>query len=148
MWFFGHDINLNCFDDNVLIGRQVHEKSYGRKTRNVCIDGCIALDVLDTGGGGVTVFEVKKSSKLVEPVRMQVYYYLWYLKHNKGVEARGLLKYPREKKEELLELNGEVEGEIEGVIKEIPMVLSLSEPPKAVRKPYCRRCSYFDLCMV
>jgi len=147
LWFFGHDINLNEFDENVLIGRQVHKKSFSRKRRNVCIDGCIALDVLDSGEG-VTVFEVKKSSSLEEPVRMQTYYYLWYLKHRKGVEADAVLKYPSEKKEEVLELTPDVESRVEDILEDVPRVLSLSSPPEAVKKPYCRRCSYFEFCKI
>ena len=147
LWFFGHNISLNDFDENVLVGRRIHEESYGRLRRSVLVDGCIALDVVDSREG-LTVFEVKKSSRLTEPARMQTYYYLWYLKHKKGVEAKAVLKYPAEKREEFLELTPEIEFRIERIVEEIPKVLSLPKPPKAVRKPYCRRCSYFEFCSV
>ncbi len=148
LWFFGHRVSLNKFDENILVGRQIHKHSYGCMRRNVLLDDCMSLDVVTKGDGGVRIFEVKKSSRLLDPARMQTYFYLWYLKHHKDISADAILKIPREKKEEILRLSPEIEEKIEEIVGDIPNVLSLPSPPPAKKKPYCRRCSYFDFCSI
>ncbi len=147
LWFFLNQINMNYEDDNILIGRHIHQTSYKREKKNIIIDNTIALDYVKDENG-MTVFEVKKSSKLEEPVRYQLYYYLYYLKKEKGVLAKGRLVYPKERKTEEVALTEEVEKEIEEILEGIERISKLDKPPEAVRKPYCKKCSYYELCWV
>jgi len=147
LWFFYHNINLNEFDENVRIGRLIHEKSHSREKKNVVFDDTISIDFIE-GGSKPVVFEIKKSSKLEEPVRHQVYYYLWYLKHKKGIETHGVISYPKERKQERIELTEEIECRLEKMFRGISAVIKCDKPPKAIKKPYCRRCSYFEFCWV
>jgi len=138
---------MNYEDDNIIIGRQIHADTYKREKKNIIIDGTISLDYVKKERG-ITVFEIKKSSKLEEPVKYQLYYYLYYLKHEKGVIAKGKIVYPKERKTEILELTEDVEREIEEILKGIEEVAMMKKPPPPKRKPYCKRCSYYELCWV
>lgn len=145
LWFFANQINMNYNSDDISIGRHIHEKSYSREKKNINL-GDIAFDFVKTGDKDV-IFEIKKSSKLEEPVRYQLYYYLWNSK-KMGKEMEGMLVYPKEKKRERLILTSEIEEEIEGIIKDIPQIVSKQNPPPVIIKPYCKRCTYYELCMV
>ena len=145
LWFYLNQINMNYEDDNIIIGRHIHRDSYKREKKNIMIDETINVDFVKKEGN-ITVFEIKKSSKLEEPVRYQLYYYLYYLKHNKDVNAEGRLVYPKERKTEEIILTPQVEEEIKKILKGIEKVASMKKPPLAVRKPYCKKCSYYELC--
>jgi CRISPR-associated exonuclease Cas4 len=147
LWFFINQINMNYEDDNILIGKYIHEESYKREKKNVIVDNTIAMDFIKKEGK-ITIFEIKKSSRLEEPVKYQLYYYLYYLKHNKKISAKGRLVYPKEKKTEDLLLNRKIEKEIENILKGINEIASLKAPPPPLKKPYCKRCSYYELCWV
>ena len=147
LWFFLNQINMNYEDENIIIGRHIHEDSYSREKKNILIDETIALDYVKKEKG-ITVFEIKKSSKLEEPVRYQLYYYLYYLKHEKGIDAKGRIVYPKERKTEEVVLTPPIEKEIEEIIKGIEKIAQMDKPPEARRKPYCKRCSYYELCWV
>jgi CRISPR-associated exonuclease Cas4 len=144
LWLFSHGIDYNEEDENILIGRQIHEDSYRRKRKNLRI-GPVSFDYTE-GGDNVTVFEVKKSSSLVEPALYQVYYYLWYLKQ-RGVNARGCLVYPKEHKRETVELTPGVEEEIQEILRDITKIKNMPRPPEVQKKSHCRGCSYYEFCM-
>jgi len=145
LWFFANQINMDYADENISIGRLVHEKSFVRDKKNINLGEVVFDFVRDKER--YTIFEIKKSSRLVEPTRYQLYYYLWYAKRL-GKNIKGVLVYPKEKKREVVELTSEVEKEIEVIIEEIPKIISLSLPPPAQIKPYCKKCAYYELCMV
>jgi len=137
---------MNIEDENILLGRLIHETSFSREVKNIQIDNIISID-FKKGKDNLIVFEIKKSSKLEEPVKWQLYYYLYYLK-NKGIKAKGILVYPKEKKRKEIVLTKEIENEIIKIIKEIPRIVSLQNPPKPIKKPYCKRCSYYEFCWI
>lgn len=145
LWFFSHQINMNYDDENISIGRLIHEKSFSRERKNINL-GEVAFDFVRKEGG-VTIFEIKKSSRLREPVRWQLYYYLWYAK-KLGRELKGEIVYPKEKRREELVLTPQIESEIKEIVREIPKIVAEPNPPKAEIRPYCKRCSYYELCMV
>jgi CRISPR-associated exonuclease Cas4 len=145
LWFFANQINMNYNNDDISIGRHIHEKSFFREKKNINL-GDIAFDFIKTGDKNV-IFEIKKSSKLEEPVRYQLYYYLWNAK-KMGKEMEGMLVYPEERKREELTLTPEKEEKIEKIIENIQKIVSQPLPPQVVIKPYCKRCTYYELCMV
>jgi len=145
LWFFAHQINMNYNDENISIGRLLHEKSFSREKKNIFL-GEVAFDFMRKGNG-LAIFEIKKSSRLREPVRWQLYYYLWYVK-KLGREMKGEIVYPKEKRREELVLTSQIENEMEGILKEIPKIVAEPNPLKAEIKPYCKRCSYYELCRV
>lgn len=145
LWFFGNRLNMNYEDNNIKIGRQIQKESYNRETKDVLIDNKISIDFMKEKN---TICEIKKSSVLEKPKKMQLKYYLWYLKNNKGVEVEGVLKYPSERKKSEVSLSKEDEKRIEEALSKIPKILNKSEPPKPVEKSYCQNCSYYDFCKV
>lgn len=147
LWYFGNQINMNYGNEFIDIGRVINEESYKREKKNILIDGTIAIDFIRKRGE-LTIYEIKKSSKLEEPAKYQLYYYLWYLKNKLGQMVKGEVVYPKEKSSEALSLDPEIEKEIELILEEIPKIVNLKTPPKIIKKPYCKNCSYYNLCFV
>jgi CRISPR-associated exonuclease Cas4 len=76
---------------------------------------------------------------------MQLLYYLYTLKMA-GVEAKGELRFPEQKKKEIVELTPELELELEITVKEIRAIMAKEIPPAAKRIKYCPKCAYRELC--
>lgn len=148
LWFFAHNINLDDYDENIKIGRRIHEEFFKRKKKNVLIDNTISIDFSVKSEEDILIFEIKKSNKLIKPAKMQLYYYLWYLQNKKGVEARAILTYPKRREKEELDLTPEIEKEIEEAINTIPKIIEKEKPPEKSQKPYCNNCSYYEMCWI
>mgnify|MGYP000492402835 FL=1 len=142
LWFESRDIEIDRDNPSVVRGTQVDDTAYEDKRRNLSIDGRISPDLLDDG----RVVEVKPSSSLVEPARLQLLYYLWYLDRVVGVEKEGVLAHPREKRRETVELTDETEAKVEDAIRGVHDVITSDSPPPAEEKPYCESCAYYDFC--
>ena len=145
LWFFSKGINQNYQDENILIGRWLQEKSYQNEKKGILIDNTINIDFLKEKEG-LVVHEIKKSSRLPIAVNAQILYYLWYLKKKKGVKTTGVIVYPKEKKRVQVTLTKENEEYIEEILEKIPSIVNANIPPKAVKKSFCKNCSYFEFC--
>ena len=79
--------------------------------------------------------------------RYQLYFYLYNLR---SVEpnVRGVLVYPKERKKEEIILNDEIIIELENILKGIIEIANLNKPPSIEKRPFCKRCSFYELCMV
>ncbi|AKH97361.1 CRISPR-associated protein Cas4 [Halanaeroarchaeum sulfurireducens] len=142
LWFESRDIEIDRDNPSVVRGTQVDNTAYEDKRRNLSIDGRISPDLLDDG----RVVEVKPSSSLIEPARLQLLYYLWYLDRVAGVEKNGVLAHPREKKRETVELTDEAVQRVEDAIRGIFDVVKSDSPPTAEERPFCESCAYYDFC--
>jgi len=92
LWYFAHHLHMEQGSDDVLMGSVIHESSYGRERKEIAIDNSIVIDFIDNHK---VIVEVKKSPKLEEAHRIQILYYLYYLKNEKGVEGiTGEIRYP------------------------------------------------------
>jgi len=136
---------MNYNNEDISIGKLIHEKSYKRENKEVNFDN-MAFDFVKKKDG-ISIFEIKKSSKLTEPAKYQLIYYLYNMKKS-GIDAKGYLVYPEERKREKIDLNVELEKEMDNIIEEIKKIILLKKPPKVIKKPYCKRCSFYELCMV
>lgn len=145
LWFFSRNVEMERNNENVNIGKNIHKDSYSREKIKITIDNTISVDFISEGGEGC-VCEVKKSSKLNGPAKYQLLYYLWYLKNKKGVEKEGFVLYPKEKKREKVILTLEEERKIEEILEKIKKVIAKNHPPERVEKPYCNKCSYYEMC--
>jgi CRISPR-associated exonuclease Cas4 len=153
LWWFSHGIEqehsggasgTSTAQENVSLGTLLHEESYkeaGRK--DVLIDNLIRLDFTE---GGV-VHEVKKSRGALGATRMQLRYYLYYLKHEKGIETTGEINFPKERRTETVTLTEEAEVEMAEFLIQLRTTRELPTPPM-VEEPMtlCKKCSYQDLC--
>lgn len=148
LWFYSHGINMNYEDDNILIGRLLHETTFKReKRKNIIIADTIAIDFASSKDG-VVVFEVKKSTRLTKPARYQLLYYLHFLEEMGIENVNGVLVYPKERKREVVELTNETKEELNHIISDIERIVLLETPPSVEKLPYCRKCSYHDFCRV
>ena len=142
LWFFSRDIEIDRENPNIVRGTHIDETSYNEKRRNISIHGTISIDVLEGG----RILEVKPSSSLVEPARLQLLYYLWYLKRVTGVEKSGVLAHPTERSRETVELTEDAITKVENAIRNIYHIVNRESPPSAERKPFCESCAYYDFC--
>lgn len=142
LWFASRHLEIDRDNSSVVRGTQVDESAYADKRRNVSIDGTIAIDVLEDG----RVMEVKPSSSLVEPAKLQLLYYLWYLDRVVGVSRDGVLAHPTERRRETVELTDENIEWVEETIRGIHDVVTSDSPPPAEEKPFCESCAYHDFC--
>jgi CRISPR-associated exonuclease Cas4 len=141
LWYYANNIDVSGEDENVKIGRQIDKSSYDRETKHVIIDSTIAIDIVEDED---TIYEVKKSSRMEKPAKMQLKYYLWYLKNKKGIEMTGVLAYPEERKREEVELTPEDEEEIERVVEEIREIIKRPEPPEGDLEDFPKNSSYYE----
>jgi CRISPR-associated exonuclease Cas4 len=143
-WFQSRGINPEQDYTNISIGRTIDETSYKRQKKSISIDNML-IDLIEESEKGPVICEVKKSSAGKKAAIMQIVYYLYRLKEM-GIEAKGRLLLPKERKRETVELNAELEEEIKKLIKETEELISLDKPPELKKTKFCRKCAYFEFC--
>lgn len=144
LWLFSKGITMEDGSDRVLEGSVVHEESYRKEnTKELLIDDLIRVDIINKD----FVKEVKISSRMKEADKMQLLYYLYYLKQL-GIHREGTLNYVKEKKIENITLTPENEVLIEDTLTNIKKLLDEKHPPKVEKFPYCKKCSYYEYCYI
>lgn len=145
LWFYINQINMNYNNDDISIGKAIHEKSYSRENKEIRVDNMVFDFIKDNDG--LTIFEIKKSSRLTIGAKYQLYFYLYNLRFVEP-NVKGVLVYPKERKKEELVLDEKIIEEMDEIIEGIIEVSNLKTPPVVKNNPYCRRCSFYELCMV
>ncbi|MEM5777515.1 MAG: CRISPR-associated protein Cas4 [Candidatus Aenigmatarchaeota archaeon] len=143
VWLIGHSIEPFQEHERLEYGRAIHELFYKRYTKEMLIDGVIKVDIIKREG---IVAEVKTSSKNLNSAKMQLLYYLYYLKKEKGITAVGQILIPTEKRIIDIHLTNENERDIENILRRIDYIMSLSKPPKPIKISYCKACAYKEMC--
>jgi CRISPR-associated exonuclease Cas4 len=141
LWLYSKQITMEHTSDRVLQGKILHEQSYLKSKKELNIDNLIHIDLID----GETIGEVKSSSKMVNVDRMQLLYYLYYLKQC-GINRTGKIHYVKEKRVERVNLTSEDEKEVIEVLEGIKKVNEQPVPPKANKVKYCTKCAYYSFC--
>ncbi len=149
LWWFSHGmeqehVGNGAGAENVALGQLMHQETYADKARkDVLIDGLLRLDFTDDG----VVHEVKKSKGGQRATLFQLLYYLYYLKHEKGVETTGVIDYPKQRRRDEVALTPDLEADVEAVLDAVRRTRELPKPPPvAAPMPICRKCAYQDLC--
>ena len=132
LWFFANQINMNYNNEDISIGKYIHEKSYSRENKEIQFDNMV-FDYVKTNEG-INIFEIKKSSKLTIGAKYQLYFYMYNTKKSMNQEVKGYLVYPKEKKKDEIILTNEIEEEIFKIIEDIPHIINLKTPPKAEKR--------------
>jgi CRISPR-associated exonuclease Cas4 len=149
LWLFTHDIQMEWENEDVQIGKLLDERTYKREQKEIALDGRVVLDWIETkedADGSLTVHEVKKSRSVSAAHRLQILYYLYYLK-TKGVAARGKIDYPLLKRTESFELTEAAEAELMDVLEQIEAIVQSNQvPERLTSKRFCEKCAYFELC--
>ena len=141
-WYSYRGVRLE--NEYIILGKMLHEKSYKGEIKNLFGEG-ISIDFTRKENGEVWIYEVKRSSKMLNAARMQLLFYLKWLK-DRGVEVKGKIAVPEEKYTEMVELNEENEKKIEDLLKEMEVEIGKERPPKPVWQKICEKCSYLELC--
>ncbi len=142
LWLFDRGIQMEQGSERVMLGRLLDKYSYPRKKRRrITIDDLIAIDLVEKDA----IREVKCSRVFEKASIMQIGYYLFYLKQM-GIDKKGVISYPRLRKSREVVLTDELISELKEAIRGIEEVLKMPSPPAAERKPYCRKCAYFEFC--
>lgn len=147
VWLMAHQIVPDQDNTNINIGRTIAEHSYSRQRKEIRV-GSAVIDVWEKDGDEFVISEVKKSSRFKESARWQLTYYLYLLKTEAGIDARGQLRFPEEKKTESVKLTDEACKQIEEICAEIQKIIGHDRPPALEKTKYCRKCGYFEYCWV
>lgn len=140
----GHQITPNQDDSNMSLGRFIQDYSYPRERKELAV-GNSKMDVFKVGNGELIIGEVKKTSKYRQSARMQLAFYLSQLKE-RGITARGELRFPKEKQREEVVLDQETEKELDRARREILRILYLPHPPVPTKIKFCKNCAYAEFC--
>ncbi|RKX55917.1 MAG: CRISPR-associated protein Cas4 [Thermotoga sp.] len=144
LWFFAHEINPYLNNTYLEIGTLIGEQFYKREKKEIQTEN-MKIDLVKKENGNIVVGEIKKSSIGRKSATMQLLFYLYQLKKN-GIEAKGELLIPKERKKESVILTAEAEKELEEAFAEIQRIISLPIPPPLHKTRFCRACAYKDFC--
>ena len=149
LWLFANNINMEPTSENVDIGKFLSNTTYEREKHEIHLsndDFDIVLDFFDTKNN--IIHEIKKSPKMEEPHIWQVKFYIYVLTQMGLKNVTGEIDYPLLRKKVKVELNPDDIQKLEDDIKEIYKIISSDIPPKVIDKPFCKSCSYFELCYI
>lgn len=145
LWLFANGVQMEQTSDAVYEGKLIHENSYKQRSdrfKEIAIEG-IKIDYYDAKNH--VVHEIKKSDKKEEAHIWQVKFYLYVLEKN-GVEATGLLEYPKLRKTQEVLLTDPDREFIEQSQLIIREIVQSDTCPERIPKSKCRNCSYYDFC--
>jgi CRISPR-associated exonuclease Cas4 len=135
--------------DSVAIGRFISDSTYSREDHEIYIStdsGAVVLDFFDAKEK--VIHEIKKSDKMEDLHIWQLKYYISVLEEKGVTGVTGLLDYPKLKETKKVELSEADRIELLRIKREIGKIETMPAPPPAIDKPFCKQCSYFDLCYI
>ena len=147
LWLFSHNIQMEKENEDVKIGKQIHENSFKRDKKEIRI-GPVSFDFVRKRDGKIELHENKKSSKLQEPHKYQVLYYLFFLEKNYNLNAKAIIHYPKERKKDEFVLNDEIRLDLKKILNDINKIKKLEKYPEIKKKKICTKCAYFEFCFV
>ncbi|RJQ61562.1 MAG: CRISPR-associated protein Cas4 [Stygiobacter sp.] len=149
LWLFLRNIDMEQNSDTVALGKFISESTYEREKHEIHIsddEDEIVLDFYDDKTK--TIHEVKKSDKMEETHKWQVKFYISVLE-KKGIEGvTGEIDYPKLRQKEKVELTDGDRIKLQEIRADIQRIKELEIPPDVINKPFCKNCSYYDLCYV
>lgn len=143
-WLMMREIAPDQEDDNVEIGRFIHEYRYGRQRKELDVEN-IKIDRFRKNGKQIIVQEIKKSSRFRESARFQLLFYLYNLQ-KMGIDAIGELVFPEERKKEEVSLTEESIEKLREVMEGILYLIKLPVPPEPKKISFCKNCAYREYC--
>lgn len=146
LWLHAKEVRMEHTSELVSEGKYIGETSYAQRSTKyteLALDG-IKIDYYDARNK--VVHEVKKSNKAEYAHEAQVKYYLYKL-HLMGIEATGILEYPKLRETKQVVLTEADKITIPHWEEHITTILA-QECPNAVKKSICRNCSYNEFCWV
>jgi len=144
LWLFTRDIRFEDENEYVQLGKLIDENTYKRRKKQIEI-GNIKIDFIDNRR---VIHEIKKSNKIERAHIYQLKYYIRTLKEM-GVEGvTGEIDYPKLKKREKVVWEDADETKFGKIFDCISAILDREMPPEVIKKPYCKKCAYYEFCFV
>lgn len=149
LWFFSQNILMEQTSELVSIGKFISDSTYEREKHELHFVEDEFEFVIDYFNKRTnTIHEIKKTDRMEELHLWQVKFYIYRLKKLGFENVNGIIDYPKLRKTVKVELTPQDELEIEKAIEDIKKIISDTKPPKVINKPYCKKCSYYELCYV
>lgn len=145
LWYYCNQLSMESGNENVQIGKILDETSYKNKDKHVDINGIINIDFIKNG---TEIHEIKKSKSIEEAGIWQTKYYMYYLKHHNVKINKAIIDYPFLNETKEIYLSEKDEEILKTVLKEIVLIKHMSVPPKNEKKKICKKCAYYDMCMI
>lgn len=143
-WLMQYQIDPERDHDLLAQGRLNNVEHYERAEKELPLPG-IKVDQVRREGGELIIGEVKKSSSGLEASILQLSFYLYRLEEA-GVEARGEVLVPKERKKIPVVLDEATRARLSTATEEILEILSTPQPPKAEWIKFCPNCAYAEFC--
>ncbi len=131
--------------DVVAMGKFISESTYKREKHEIQIDD-IVLDYYDEKDK--IIHEIKKSDKMEETHIWQVKHYISVLEKKGITGVKGEINYPKLRQKINVELTDNDTAKLRDINSNIKMIIGKTVPPEVINKPFCKKCSYYDLCYV
>jgi CRISPR-associated exonuclease Cas4 len=144
VWYLTHSIYGDSNNDYLALGRLIDQNTFAREKHQIAF-GDNKFDFMQDKDGTLVVSEVKKSSRAERSAMLQLAHYLYALK-KEGIEAKGVLHFPTEKKRVDVILTDNLISELESIYAAILALTSNDTPPPAVWSKYCPKCAYAEYC--
>ena len=144
VWLMARGIEPEPKNEYLTFGRLIDQNSYAREKHQVDF-GDSKFDFMQSEDGQLVVSEIKKSSRTEKASRLQLAHYLYSLK-KEGIEARGVLLFPTEKKRVEVDLTPDLITELATIYVAIETLTSQMVPPPLVHCKYCGKCAYSEYC--
>jgi CRISPR-associated exonuclease Cas4 len=144
VWYLAHSIYADSSNDYLALGRLIDQNTFMREKHQIAF-GDNKFDFMQDKDGALVVSEVKKSSRAERSAILQLAHYLYALR-KEGIEAKGVLHFPTEKKRVDVVLTDDLISELESIYSAIVTMTSKEAPPLAVSSKYCSKCAYAEYC--
>lgn len=145
LWLFYNGISMEDENENVQIGKFLDENTYCNERKHIMINNEINLDFVKDFR---MIHEIKKSRKIEEASIWQVKYYLYYLKKYEVGDISATIDYPLLKRTIKVELTEDDIIKIDKILNEIVEIINNLSIPVCENSKKCKKCAFFDLCMV
>lgn len=145
LWLSSNHVECEHDSDTVAHGKFISETTYDRAKHEIKIDD-VVLDFYDAKIK--TIHEIKKSDKMEESHIWQTKYYISVLEEKGMAGVKGKIDYPKLKQTHDVELTEADREELAVIKKEALRIINSENIPGVINKPFCKQCSYYDLCYV
>lgn len=146
LWLHANEIRMEKTSEVVEDGKLLHEVSYlerSGKYREITV-GNSKIDFYDPKEK--VVHEIKRSNKAESAHTAQVKYYIYLLEERGIFGVTGILEYPRLRLREEVLLTDADRSQIPLWQADIQRIISSERCPPVINKPFCKQCSYYELC--
>jgi CRISPR-associated exonuclease Cas4 len=144
LWLFSNQIKMEDNNENVHVGKLIHDNTYKRNKKNILIDNTINIDYIKDKK---EVHEVKKTKSIEEASIWQLKYYIYYLEKKGLCGLTGIIDYPLLKERKKIIISKEDIDKIDLILSNIVKIID-GKIPEVFRTKKCSKCSYYELCYI